>query len=108
MNESRVQKIVSALIIALSMAGPTLVSKVNSVVSNRFDTEEVPVIVKVVIPESPNQPQATLVSQDKTISMQIPVVLAERRLNGERSGFFKAEIISGTLELGDRVESEAW
>lgn len=65
-------------------------------------------IVKVVIPDDPNQAQAYLSSEDKKVSMHCPIGLMQRRLGESKVGFFKAEYDNGIIELGDRVPDEKW
>jgi len=65
-------------------------------------------IVKVTVPTHPEQAQARIVSSDGKMEMFCPIALARRRLHTASIGFFKAEIESGALELGDRIPDQNW
>lgn len=66
-------------------------------------------IVKVQISDNPAV-GAIITSQDKKLHMNVSEGHVDRRLNGKKIGFFRADFDekTGMLELGDRVPDENW
>jgi len=61
-------------------------------------------IVKVQLPADGEIAGAHLYSEDRSVTMPVPLSIASRRLQrGERAAYFKATFEHGILELGDRV-----